>query len=160
MIEKKEKRYFRILEIVLIFLLAISFSSLIYLFVAIGQDGSISKNLLELFYLAVHIVILCAALFFNKDALKRGSNVIRSLTYSRYGNVSIPARAISIIFFASGLTSFIYGLLILLPTGIYDFQFPIALKWDLLNVGLTVASISIFFFLFPFLFGFEPKKTK
>lgn len=144
----------------LVCLLLFAFSSLFYLFVVIGQEGSMGKNFLELFYMAIHIVILCVGLFLVKDALKRGSNIVRSLMYSRYGNVSIPARIIFLFFCVLGLASFIYGLLVLLPTGIYDFKFPIALKWDLLNVGLTFFAVSIFFFLFPFFFGNEAKKAK
>lgn len=134
--------------------------SLTYLFVAIWREGSLGNNYLELFYMAIHIVILVTGIFLSKEGMRRGSNIMRSLMYSRYGRPSIPARIISSIFIAVGIVSFVYSLLIIMPIGIYDFGFPLALKWDLLNVGLTLSVVGIFFFLFPFELPSEIKKEE
>lgn len=141
-------------------LLVLACSSLIYLFVAIWQEGSLGNNYLELFYMAIHIIVLVTGIFLNKEAMRRGSNVIRSLMYSRYGRPSLPARVISLIFVVVGAFLLVYSLLIILPIGVYDFGFPLALKWDLLNVGATLAIVAFFFFLFPFKLPNEAKKEE
>jgi len=120
----------------------------------------LGNNYLELFYMAIHIMILVTGIFLSKEGMRRGSNIMRSLMYSRYGRPSIPARIISSIFIAVGIVSFVYSLLIIMPIGIYDFGFPLALKWDLLNVGLTLSVVGIFFFLFPFELPSEIKKEE
>lgn len=134
--------------------------SLAYLFIAIWNEGSLGNNYLELFYMAVHIVILATGIFLSKDGMRRGSNIMRSLMHNRYGRPSIPARIISSIFVVIGVVSFAYSLLIIMPIGIYDFGFPLALKWDLLNVGATLAIVAFFFFLFPFKLPNEAKKEE
>ena len=43
---------------------------------------------------------------------------------------------------------------------IYDFNFPITLKWAMVNSGLTVAVLGLAFLLFPFLFAKNPTLSK
>ncbi len=160
MIDKKERSFFTLMIFLFSFLLLFASFTLGYLFVAIGEEKSLTNNIFELIYLCLHIVMMVLGILLSNEAKRRGSNVMRSLMYSKYGRVSVPARVISLLFVALGLFLFIYALLLLLPVGLYDFSFPIALKWDMLNVGITIAVISFFFFLFPFLFPNEVKKAQ
>ncbi len=160
MIDKKERSYFTLLIFVFSSLILFAIVSLGYLFVKIGEEESLMNNVFELIYLGLHIVMMVMGIILSNEAKRRGSNVMRSLTYSRYGRVSMPARIISIAFILLGIALFTYALLLLFPIGLYDFSFPIALKWDMLNVGVSVAIIAFFFFLFPFLFPNKVTKTQ
>ena len=150
MANKKERSYFLLTLIVFVLLLCFAVFSLIYLFIKIGEEKSFTNNVFELIYMGVHIVMMVMGIIMTKEAMSKGSIIMRSLMYTKYGQVSIRARLISLAFMLMGLGLFVYGLLIILPLGLYDFSFPIALKWDMMNVGATIVITSFLFFLFPF----------
>ncbi len=160
MVNKKERSYFILVLVTFALLLCFAIFSLFYLFVKIGEEKSFTNNVFELIYMGVHIVMMVMGIILSKEAINKGSNVMRSLMYTKYGQVSIRARVISLIFMAVGCGLFIYGLLIILPLGVYDFSFTTALKWDMVNVGLTIIIIAFYFFLFPFLLPSDLNKSK
>lgn len=160
MVTKKETRYLRLMQFVTIFLLVFGIFSLAFCFYQIYFENSIKNNMFELFYMAVHFIILILFFLLISDAFKKGSHIMRTLMYNRFGQVSHIAPFAFGGILLLGLALFIWTILIMTPTGVYDFKFPIALKWDMLNASLTLIVYPIFFILFPFLFAKNPANTK
>lgn len=160
MITKKETHYLRLMQGVTIVLIVFGVFSLAFCFYQIYFEKSIKNNMFELFYMAVHFIILVLFFLLISDAFKKGSHIMRTLTYNRFGQVSKVAPFVSSSLIALGIALFIWTILMMTPTGVYDFKFPIALKWDMLNASLVLIVYPIFFLLFPFLFAKNPAHTK
>lgn len=160
MVTKREVNFLHSLLAIWIILSVFTLFSAIYCIVDIWQNQSMNDNIFELIYMGIHLIVLVFLIMVTLSAFKRGSFIMRGLVYSAYEGVSIPFMVVVGFIFLVGLFLFIYGLLIVIPTGVYDFKFPITLKWAILNAGLLLVFLMGAFFLFPFLFAKNPTLTK
>ncbi len=126
----------------------------------IWQNKTMTNNIIELIFIAIHLIVLGFFIMVTLNSFGRGSEIIRGLSYSAHEGVSIPLRIASAFIFFLGVGLLVYGILILAPLGIKDFNFPIALKWAIVNAGLLLIVLMGAFFLFPFLFAKNPTLTK
>jgi len=153
--DKKEKGYLIAFFCSLIVLALIAVISFIYAAGKIYQEGSMNNNVLELFYLGIHFVILVTAILFCKNALTKGSYIMRTLMYSRYGRRSIFALVLTATFFFINCAVFVYFAAVLFGSGWPSFNFPITLIIDLVNTPLTAMVICFFFFGSTFVFPYH-----
>lgn len=160
MLTKKETHFLHGLLAAWIALGILALVSIILSIIDIWQAQSMNDNIIELLFMGIHLVVIGFFIMVTISAFKKGSYIIRGLTYSAHEGVSIPIRVASILIFSLGTFLFIYGLLILAPSGVYDFSFPITLKWAILNSGLLLMVLMTAFFAFPFLFANNPTLTK
>ncbi len=160
MVTKREVNFLHGLLAIWIILGVFTLFSTIYCIVDIWQNQSMNDNIFELIYMGIHLIVLVFLIMVTLSAFKRGSFIMRGLVYSAYEGVSIPFLVVVGFIFLVGLFLFIYGLLIVIPTGVYDFKFPITLKWAILNAGLLLVFLMGAFFSFPFLFAKNPTLTK
>ena len=153
--KETERKYLLSLFIVFIVLMVAAVGSMVYAFVVIFQQGSILNNILELFYLGIHIIFLTMGIIFTTNALKskKGSSIMRTLTVVPHYNVaSIPARVISIVLSAFGFVVGVYFTLVLCGVPLPYFHFPIALLLDLVNAPFSLFIVGLYFFLYPFVY--------
>lgn len=155
MLPSKERHYLIALFSVIVFLLLLSLVSFVHAIRVIFDAKTMNDNILELIYLGMHVIILVTALLFTRNALNQGSYVMRNLMYSRYGQRSRGALIISACFVVIGLATFLYFGLVFVGLDLPSWHFPIALILDLINVGLTLTLIGVFFFCFPLFFPFR-----
>ncbi len=160
MLTKKETHFLHGLLAAWIALGILAIVSVALSVIDIWQAQSMNDNIIELLFMGIHLIVIGFFIMITISAFKKGSYIIRGLTYSAHEGVSIPIRVASILIFALGAFLFIYGLLILIPSGVYDFAFPITLKWAILNAGLLLMVLMGAFFAFPFLFANNPTLTK
>lgn len=153
--DKKEKRYLIALFASLIVLAIMGIVSFVYTAAAIYQEGSMNNNILEFFYLGMHLVIVCAALIFSWNSLKTGSYIMRNLMYSKFGRRSTPALIISGTLALIGYAVCVYFALVLFHVPLPNFNFPIALIVDLVNSPLTLGVVATFFFFSSFVFPYH-----
>lgn len=160
MVTKKEVRFLKTLFGLWIALGVLTLVSAVLSVASIYQENSINNNIFELIYMAVHLIAIGFAIMVTLNAFKKGSFILRGLTYG--GNLGVwkPIRYASAVLGLLGLAMTIYGILILLPLNVYSFSFPITLKWLLVDVGLFLFVLMAAFFLFPFLFACNPTLTK
>ena len=74
--------------------------------------------------------------------------------------VSIPARVIVIVIATIFTGLLTYALLILINNNIYDFNFPLCLKLDLLDVCLFVIIVSLYFLFYPIVHNYSLNKSQ
>ena len=106
-----------------------------------------NNNIFELIYLAFHIIIVLSFTILAFKAITNGSIFIKQLTY-RYTVINIRARVISIIAATIGLGGTIYAILMLCNAA-PSMSFPLGLKIDILNAGLTLLILGCIFILYP-----------
>ncbi len=160
MVTKEEVRFLHLLFASWIVLMAFAVATTVLSIVNIWQANSMNNNIFELLFMAFHIILLGFLIMVTLNAFKKGSHIIRSLTYGAYEGASLFYRALSILILIIGIALTVFGILFLAPTGIHDFGFPITLKWAMVNAGLTLAVLSLAFLLFPILFAKNPTLTK
>lgn len=147
-----ERKYLIALMIVFIVLFAAAIGSLIAAFIIIYHQQSILNNLLELIYLAVHIVATVLGGYMCYSALKskKGSFMMRGLMiHSSHKKYNKPARIIAIILCAFSFAIGVYFTLVLCGVPLYAFHFPIALVLDLVNSPFSVFIVGLFFIFYP-----------
>ncbi len=160
MITKKEQNYMKILLSSWIVLLIITVVSAVLCLTDIWQNETMTNNIFELLFMAIHLIVLGFFIMVTYTSLKSGSHIIRGLAYSSHDGVSIPLRIASIIIFSLGVALLVMGILYLTPSGVYDFKFPITLKWDMINSGLLLMVLMGNLFSFPFIFALNPSLSK
>ena len=150
-----ERKYLKSLFVVFIVLLVGSIFSLIYALVDIYKNETILNNILELLYMAVHIIILVMGLLFTLSAIRsnKGSHIMKSLMITPNTRLtSKPARAIAIIFSTIGLGTCIYFILVLCGMPLPYFHFPITLLLILVNSPFTLFIVGLYFIFYPYIF--------
>lgn len=160
MLTKKESLFLRVLLGAWIVLALIGLVTVILSIAEIWRTNSINNNIFELIFMGIHFIVLCFFIMVTIDSFKRGSQIIRGLAYSAHSGVSIPIRVASILIFILGMALVIMGILYLTPSGVYDFNFPITLKWAMVNSGLLLMVLMSAFFVFPLLFAKNPTISK
>lgn len=160
MITKKEQNYMKFLLSSWIVLMIITFVSAVLCLIEIWQNETMTNNIFELLFMAIHLIVLGFFIMVTYTSLKSGSHIIRGLAYSSHDGVNIPLRIASIIIFLLGVALLVMGILYLTPSGVYDFKFPITLKWDMINSGLLLMVLMGNLFSFPFIFALNPSLSK
>lgn len=160
MITKKEQIYMKILLSSWIILIIITLVSAVLCLTNIWQNETMKNNIFELLFMAIHLIALGFFTMVTYTSLKSGSHILRGLAYSSHDGVNIILRIASCIIFSLGLALFILGILYLTPSGVYDFKFPITLKWDMINSGLLLMVLMGNLFIFPFIFALNPSLSK
>ncbi len=160
MVTKKEARFLRLLFATWIALMVFAIVTTVICIVDIWQNESMNNNIFELIFMACHLIALGFFIMVTLNSFKRGSYILRNLSYGSFEGPSLYVRALSIFILAVGAALTVFGVLFLIPGLIYDFNFPITLKWAMVNSGLTVAVLGLAFLLFPFLFAKNPTLSK
>ena len=160
MITKKEARFLRLLFAIWIALMAFAIVTVVICVVDIWQNESMNNNIFELIFMACHLIALGFFIMVTLNSFKKGSYILRNLSYGTYEGASLFMRALSIFILVVGTALLVFGILFLIPNLIYDFGFPITLKWAMINSGLTVMVLGLAFLLFPFLFAKNPTLSK
>ncbi len=147
-----EKNYLVSILVAFIALLAAGVFSFIYALINIYQNGTIMNNILELLYMAVHLIVCVMGIMFTIGTIKsnEGSHFMKSLMISpKTKSASKPARIIAISLATLGLLIGIYFTLVLCGVPLPYFHFPIALLLDLVNSPFTMFIIGLFFIFYP-----------
>ncbi len=160
MVTQKEVRFLHLLFAAWIVLTAFALISTVISIVEVWQTNTMNNNIFELLFMACHIILLVFLIMVTLNAFKKGSYIIRTLTYGAYEGASLFFRFLSIFILVIGSALLVCGILFLLPIGIHDFSFPITLKWAMVNSGATLLVLGLSFLLFPFLFAKNPTLSK
>lgn len=155
----KERQYLNITFVAACVLAIEGVFTLIFLFVNCLQGlEDFNNNIFELIYMSLHLIIVATAVALSLKAIKSGSFIMKGLMYD-HTKPSRKALVISMTFAVVGLGAFIYTILALLkiaPMG----TFPLGLKFDILNAGITLFIMGIIFFLYPLLVEKDDNKQK
>ncbi len=160
MVTKKEVRFLQLLFALWIALMAFAIVTTVISLADIWQTETMNNNIFELIFMAFHLILLGFFIMVTLNSFKKGSYIIRTLTYGAYEGASLFFRALSILILIIGGALLVFGILFLIPSLIYDFNFPLTLKWAMVNAGLTLLVLGSAFLLFPFLFAKNPSLTK
>ena len=160
MVTQKEVRFLRLLFALWIILMAFGVVTTAISIADIWRSQTMNNNIFELLYMAFHLIVLGFFIMVTLNAFKKGSFILRGLSYGAYEGASLFVRALSIFIVAVGIALAVFGILFLIPNLLYDFSFPITLKWAMVNAGLTLLILGLAFFLFPFLFAKNPTLSK
>ena len=149
-----ERRYLKIIFTTICLLTAFYLFCVIYfLRECFSGRENFNNNIFELIYMAVHLVILATAIIFSIQSLKQGSSFMNDLMYDERKIVSKKAKIISLVFSFLGLFALIYSTLLFFKVDIPSFHFPLGLIIILINVGLAVFIIALFFYFYPIIHG-------
>lgn len=158
---KLEKNYLLSLLIVFIVIFVAGIGSMVYAFIVIFQQNSILNNILELIYMAVHLIAAFLGIYFSRAALRsgQGSNIMKTLMIDpRFNGPSKMARIVAIVLSSVGLLAGTYFTLVLCGVPLPSFNFPIALVLDLINSPFTVFIIGLYFVFYPTIYIHQEKE--
>ena len=156
-----ERKYLISLLIVFVFLVVMAIASFVYASIIIYQQNSITNNILELFYMGVHIVALVLGIYFVVQALKspKGSYIMKSLSLDEsFRRANKVVRIIAIVFSSFGFIIGLYFTLVLCKVPLPYFNFPIALILDLINSPFSLFVLGMYFIFYPVIYLKSKKK--
>lgn len=151
----KEQTYFKLTFAIAVLLVISTIVSFVILVSAFSKGTeSAGNNVFELMYMAFHFLVVGLACVFSLRAIKDDKSIIlNTLMYNQFHRRSRPAMIIATILSAIGLGFFIYALLVITNVGVPHFNFPLGLNLDILNTALTLFSMGLIFFFYPFIKG-------
>ena len=151
---KNEKPFFIILTILLAILAVGSIVTFIYACYDANQKGIVFGVTFELIYIGLFFVVQFFAFTMSLKAINNGSFIFSELTHIR-NNAKVrskPAAIIALVFAVVNLALFVYSLLVVLPVNVPMFNFPLTLFLAALPTSITIITVAIFFYIYPFLF--------
>ena len=152
---KQKKIYFLSFMIsqILLFLLGIGVA--IYVFIVSYKADTLLQDALPLIYLAFHFAMLFFGIVMSFKAFKRDSLIFNTLCFDEEGNNINGPKVFSAVLFTFGLVAFVYFLIVLCGVKLPGYQLSIGLIADLSYVGLTLMVVFGYYFIYPFLFGWN-----
>ena len=155
LVMRKTKPLFLIMLILEGLLFLLDGYSLIICFV-FGQDllqRAFTSSLFEMSYLFIQLIGLGIIFYITMRAYLKGSNIMAAIMVKDYNEKNIVAIIIAGVIAVISLLIGIYAILIVfgLPLPLYDYLGTI-IPHCLMNAMLLLASLSICFFIFPFIY--------
>ena len=151
---KKEKLFFTLLALIVGLFAIGSIAAFIYAAYDANQKGIAFGVTFELVYMGLFFVVQFFVILMSIKAVQNGSFIFSELTHIR-NNAKIrskPAAIIALVFAVINLALFVYALLVVLPVNVPMFNFPLALFLAVLPTSITILTIAIFFYIYPFIF--------
>ncbi len=151
---KKEKLFFIILTIVLALLAIGSIVAFVYACYDANKKGIFVGVTFELVYMGLFFIVQFFAFLMSLKAVKNGSFIFSELTHIR-NNAKIrskPAAVIALVFASLSLALLIYSLLVIFNVAPILFNFPLTLFIAALPTSVTVLTVAVFFYVYPFYF--------
>ncbi|MBO4855797.1 MAG: hypothetical protein J5511_00290 [Bacilli bacterium] len=154
MANKKEILFFTLLALIVGLFAVGSIAAFIYAAYDANEKGIVFGVTFELVYMGLFFVVQFFAILMSIKAVQNGSFIFSELTHIR-NNAKIrskPAAIIALVFAVINLALFVYALLVVLPVNVPMFNFPLALFLAVLPTSITILTIAIFFYIYPFIF--------
>lgn len=151
---KNEKLFFIILTVILALLAVGSIVTFIYACYDANEKGIVFGVTFELIYIGLFFVVQFFAATMSFKAVNNGSFIFSELTHIK-NNAKVRSKVagiIALVFATINLALFIYSLLAVLPVNVPMFNFPLTLFLAALPTSITILTVAIFFYIYPFLF--------
>ena len=150
--QKIDSKFFIIYTVLEAISFIFSVSLFIYAIINIFQNKSMNNEFFEITYFGIHLIIHFMALALMFKAIKQESFAIKPLTHDRYATSVRSNKAVVIASVLATLftLTLIYGILIYINVGIYDFHFTTTLKLVLISVSVFMILSMSAFIIYPF----------
>lgn len=150
---EKVKRLLLVTFIICIIFSIAGLVSFVIDFIAVANDLDMT-SILSTIYCFFHLLIVAFGTYFAFKAVKTKSIIMRTLMYVNDGKEltkSFTAKVVALVIFGIGLLlGVFFGLSFFFKdTLIWGWNFPLAFRVTITNVGLFIASLSICFLIFP-----------
>ena len=142
-----DKKYFKIMLFSIAGLFAITVFSIIFSIVNsnVVEEAQKTSHIMSIVYLVFQIAMEAVVFYYAFRAMIKGSTLIKPVMYVKDGIVNSKSKRNALITFIVSCNIAIFFLITLFPIEVLSF-FSLGLRFALLNCGLLLAVVSLFFF--------------
>ena len=142
-----DKKYFKIMLFSIAGLFALTVFSVIYCIINTSgvEDVQKTSHIMSMVYLMFQLVMEAVAFYYAFRAMVKGSTFIKPIMYAKDNVVNPKSKRNALITFVVSCGITIFFLITLFPIEVLSF-FSLGLRFALLNCGLFIAVVSLFFF--------------
>lgn len=147
MFNMTDKKYFKTMLFSIAGLFALTVFSVIFCVIKTGGVEEVQKtsHIMSIVYLVFQLVMEAVAFYYAFRAMVKGSSLIRPVMYVKDDIVNRKSKRNAFITFVISCNIAIFFLITLFPIEVLSF-FSLGLRFALLNCGLLIAVVSLFFF--------------
>ena len=147
MFNMTDKKYFKIMLFNIAGLFVLTVFSVIYCVIKTSSVEEIQRtsHIMSIVYLMLQLVMEGAAFYYAFRAMVKGSTLIKPIMYAKDNVVNPKSKRNALITFIVSCDIAIFFLITLFPIEVLSF-FSLGLRFALLNCGLLIAVVSLFFF--------------
>ena len=147
MFNMTDKKYFKIMLFSIAGLFVLTVFSVIYCVIKTSSVEEIQRtsHIMSIVYLMLQLVMEGAAFYYAFRAMVKGSTFIKPIMYAKDNVVNPKSKRNALIILIVSFAIAIFFLITLFPIEALSF-FSLGLRFALLNCGLLIAVVSLFFF--------------
>ena len=147
MFSMTDKKYFKIMLFSIAGLFALTVFSVIYCVINSSgvEDVQKTSHIMSIVYLMFQLAMEGVAFYYAFRAMVKGSTLIKPIMYAKDDVVNPKSKRNALITFIVSCAIAIFFLITLFPIEVLSF-FSLGLRFALLNCGLLIAVVSLFFF--------------
>ena len=147
MFNMTDKKYFKIMLFSIAGLFALTVFSAIYCVIKTSSVEEIQRtsHIMSIVYLMFQLVMEGVAFYYAFRAMVKGSTLIKPIMYAKDNVVNPKSKRNALITLIVSFAIAIFFLITLFPIEVLSF-FSLGLRFALLNCGLLIAVVSLFFF--------------